>query len=291
MKDAPDKEATVRDVLLETRAELLQIALEHIAVISRNWFGVTAMVQVVLIGGQSVVANGTAEENLHRRTLLVQGREGIQHDIVRLALILPYALGGLPDILGNVLPVLIGKLRGIHEAGNVLCFREIVDDSVRVQGRGKTSGAETSDHKRVRRTQVRHYHLKNLVPVGISPVVKHMRLPVQPRIREIAGSGMEVSGSIRNDDIRPVLERILRNGSAESEGGEDLNHSGRFNVQGVRVKTVLRIHQIATGCGIFVHAHAAAIELDEYLVFSTLADKACCLSAGCRRGIGRRNLE
>ena len=119
--------------------------------------------------------------------------------------------------------------------------------------------------------------------------MQHVFLTVKSRIREVSGSGMEVSRSIRNDDIRPVLKRILRNRSAESEGGEDLNHSCRFNVQGVGIKTVLRIYQIATRCGIFVHAYAAAIELDENLVFGPFAEKAGSLSAGCRRSVGRGN--
>ena len=46
-------------------------------------------------------------------------------------------------------------------------------------------------------------------------------------------------------------------------------------------------HQIATGSRIFIDAHSPTVELYENLVFGSPADKACRLSAGSRRCLGR----
>ena len=67
----PDKEASVRDVLLETCAELLKVLLEHVAVIGRNRLRIASVVKIVLVSGKGIVANGTTEKDFYRRTLLV----------------------------------------------------------------------------------------------------------------------------------------------------------------------------------------------------------------------------
>ena len=59
----------------------------------------------------------------------------------------------------------------------------------------------------------------DLVPVGIASVVNHVLFPVQARIGEISHPGVEITGGVRDYHIRPVLERIILNGSAESHGG------------------------------------------------------------------------
>ena len=214
----PDKESTAWDILLESGAELLEVSLEQITIIGRSG-GVVTGIQVALIIGKGIIAHRAAEKDFHSGALLVKGRQGVQDDIIGLPLVFPNALGRFPDVLCYVLPIFIEEKGGIHEAGDILCFREKVDDGVGVQGSCKTAGAEAGNHQRIRITQIRAYHRKYLIPVGIAPMMNDVLFPVKSGIREITGSGMEITGGIGDDHISPVLERIILNGSPESHGG------------------------------------------------------------------------
>ena len=106
------------------------------------------------------------------------------------------------------MPTVVQKKRTVHADRNVICRGETVDHVVRKQRRSKTARGKARYKQGIRFSDIRFDGFHHRGIVGITVVINGLFLPVG-RVAVFTRSRVEIPGSIRNDDKRPILERVV----------------------------------------------------------------------------------